>query len=93
MADLLDGALILLLLSVAGGLMRVGLGPAPADRIMGAQLAGTGGIAMLLLLAVQMDRRAILDVAILFALLGAFASVAFVKSLGPDGTGDPEEDP
>ncbi len=93
MAEGLDAALIVLLLAVAGGFVRVGIGPEPADRMMGAQLIGTGGIAMLVLLAVRMERAAILDVALLLALLAAFASVAFVKgSQGEDGAGDPEDE-
>jgi multicomponent Na+:H+ antiporter subunit F len=83
--------MILLLLAVGGGLIRVGMGPEPADRMMGAQLIGTGGIAILVLLAARMGNAAILDVAVLLALLAAFASVAFVKGQSQDGAGDPEE--
>lgn len=93
MAEFLDAALILLLLSVAGGFVRVGIGPEPADRMMGAQLIGTGGIAMLALLAARMDRVSILDVALLLALLAALAAVAFVKAAGPGEAGDPEDGP
>lgn len=91
MADLLDMALVLLLLAVGGGLVRVAVGPEPADRMMGAQLIGTGGIAILVLLAAQSGNRAILDVAVLLSLLASFASVAFVKGQSSDGAGDPEE--
>jgi multicomponent Na+:H+ antiporter subunit F len=91
MAEVLDGALILLLLAIAGALVRVALGPDPADRMMGAQLVGTGGIGLLVLLAARMEQAAILDVALLLALLAAFASVAFVKSRSD--AGDPESDP
>lgn len=95
MAEFLDVALVLLLLAVAGGFVRTGIGPEQADRMMGAQLIGTGGIAILVLLAARLERTAILDVALLLALLAAFASVAFVKGLGSsgDGAGDPEDTP
>ena len=59
--------------------MRVLRGPADADRMMAAQLLGTGGIAALLLLAAAMTRAAGVDVALILALLAAFVSVAFAK--------------
>jgi multicomponent Na+:H+ antiporter subunit F len=63
---------------VAAGLARVLRGPANADRMMAAQLLGTGGIAALLLMATATDVTALVDVALVLALLAAFASVAFV---------------
>jgi multicomponent Na+:H+ antiporter subunit F len=39
---------LLLLVSMAAGLVRVVIGPSPADRMMAAQLLGTSGIAILL---------------------------------------------
>lgn len=84
-------AAFLLLLTVAASLVRVYIGPTRADRIMSAQLVGTSGIAIAMLLAGAQTDIAILDVALLLALLAAFAAVAFVKSTTPDGAGDPEE--
>ncbi|MFC7691277.1 monovalent cation/H+ antiporter complex subunit F [Paeniroseomonas aquatica] len=71
-------AALVILASVAGGLWRVLRGPDPADRLMATQLLGTGGIAVLLLLGAATRQPALLDVALVLALLGAFASVAFV---------------
>ena len=79
-----------LLISLAGALWRVWRGPAQADRMMAAQLVGTGGVGVVMVLAMLGDRAA-LDVALVLALLAAFAAVAFVKAASPDGTGDPEE--
>jgi multicomponent Na+:H+ antiporter subunit F len=81
----------LLLLSLAGALWRVWRGPEPADRMMAAQLVGTGGVGVVLLLAAATD-WAMIDVALVLALLAAFAAVAFVKAQSADGAGDPEED-
>jgi multicomponent Na+:H+ antiporter subunit F len=67
-----------ILLTVVAGLWRVLRGPSPADKLMAAQLLTTGGIAALLLVAHAYGLPAIIDVALLLALLGAFASVAFV---------------
>jgi multicomponent Na+:H+ antiporter subunit F len=76
--SILFGAAGFVLAMVALGLLRVLLGPAEADRMMAAQLIGTGGVAVLLLLAVATATPSIVDVALILALLAAFASVAFV---------------
>ena len=91
MAEILIGFAAAILLLVLLSLARVVVGPTVADRMMGAQLAGTGGIAMLMLLAGATDRPAVLDVALVLALLAAFAVVGFAKATSPDGAGDPEE--
>ena len=80
-----------LLLTLAGALWRVWTGPGRADRMMAAQLVGTGGVAVVLLLAAATD-WAMIDVALVLALLAAFAAVAFVKAETPQGRGDPEDD-
>ena len=82
----------LLLLSLAGALWRVWRGPAPADRMMAAQLVGTGGVGVVLLLSAATD-WGMIDVALVLALLSAFAAVGFVKAQSTDGAGDPEEEP
>lgn len=79
------------LASLGAALLRVWHGPGRADRMMGAQLAGTSGVAILVLLA-PLDGWAALDVALILALFGALASVGFVKAVSADGGGDPEED-
>ena len=78
-ADFLLAAAGFVLAMVALGLIRILWGPGDADRIMAAQLLGTGGIAALLLLARAMSMPAAVDVALILALLAAFISVAFVK--------------
>jgi multicomponent Na+:H+ antiporter subunit F len=92
MHDILQLFAAALLLTVAASLIRIFRGPTAADRMMGAQLAGTGGIAILLLIAVATQKWAAVDVALILALLAAFAAVGFVKAASPDGAGDPEED-
>ena len=51
MAEFLTAAAAFVLAMVALGLVRILRGPANADRMMAAQLLGSGGIAALLLLA------------------------------------------
>jgi multicomponent Na+:H+ antiporter subunit F len=92
MHDILQLFAAALLVTVAASLIRIFRGPTAADRMMGAQLAGTGGIAILLLIAVAAQKWAAVDVALILALLAAFAAVGFVKAASPDGAGDPEED-
>ena len=84
MTDFLLGASGFLLLMVALGWIRILRGPAKADRMMAAQLFGTGGIAALLLLGAATGMDAVVDVALVLAVLAVFASIAFVKA----GTGE-----
>lgn len=77
------------LVTLGAALWRVWRGPARADRMMAAQLVGTGGVAVLMLLAPAQGWAA-LDVALVLAMLAALAAVGFVKASTPDGAGDPE---
>jgi len=81
MAEFLLAASGFVLLMVAVGLARILRGPGDADRMMAAQLLGTGGIAALLLLGAATGEDAVVDVALTLALLAAFASIAFVKAV------------
>ena len=75
-------AALFLLLTVLAGLLRVWAGPTPADRMLGAQLFGTTGTAIALLLAEALNRPALRDVALIYSLLAAVAISAFVKRYG-----------
>jgi multicomponent Na+:H+ antiporter subunit F len=68
-----------LLLTMAAGLVRVLIGPTAADRMMAAQLLGTSGIGVLLLLAPALGVPALVDVALIFALLAAVSVAAFTR--------------
>jgi multicomponent Na+:H+ antiporter subunit F len=83
MSEFLTGALGFILAMLALGLVRVLRGPNDADRMMAAQLIGTGGIAALLLLGTVTDTPAAVDVALTIALLATFASIAMVKKGSP----------
>jgi multicomponent Na+:H+ antiporter subunit F len=69
----------LILISVLLGLIRIIKGPTGADRMLAAQLFGTGGVAILLILAFAMQMPALLDVALVYSLLAATAMVVFVR--------------
>jgi multicomponent Na+:H+ antiporter subunit F len=79
MPEFLLAMALLLLLTMSAGLVRVVIGPTPADRMMAAQLLGTSGIAVLLLLALALEVPALLDVALIFALLAAVSVAAFTR--------------
>jgi multicomponent Na+:H+ antiporter subunit F len=90
MAEFLVGAAGFVLAMVALGLVRVLRGPADADRLMAAQLLGSGGIAILLLLAGGTGVPAAVDAALTLALLAAFVSVAFVRSAPAADPAEPD---
>ncbi|MBR3369505.1 MAG: hypothetical protein IKG52_02640 [Rhodobacteraceae bacterium] len=79
-----------LLASLGGALWRVWRGPSQADRMMAAQLVGTGGVGVMVVLAALQD-WGLLVVAFALALLAGLAAVGFVQAQTPDGAGDPEE--
>lgn len=84
----------LLLLSIVVGLGRVFAGPTPADRILAVQLAGTGRVAVLLVLARAANLGTLLDVVLVYALLAAVTQIAFVKiySSAPPAPGNETDD-
>jgi multicomponent Na+:H+ antiporter subunit F len=90
-AEFLLAATLFVLADVAAGLLRLLYGPSSADRMMSAQLLGTGGIAVLLLLGAAERIPATIDVALTLALLAAFASAAFVK-VATDSSDTMQED-
>jgi multicomponent Na+:H+ antiporter subunit F len=83
MASFLFAAAWLVLALLALDLFVILRRPAEVDQMMAAQLLGTGGVAILLLLAVATETSPITDVALTLALFAAFAAVAFVRS-APD---------
>ena len=83
MPEFLLAAAGFVLAMVALGLFRLLRGPSDADRLMAAQLFGTGGIAALLLVSVATGAPDVVDVGLSLALLAAFASVAFVLGASP----------
>jgi multicomponent Na+:H+ antiporter subunit F len=92
MVEFLQGASLFVLAMVALGLVRILRGPNDADRMMAAQLLGTGGIAALLLLGAATGEAAAIDVALTLALLAAFATIAFVNASVPSTSDDGEPD-
>lgn len=75
-------AALFLLATILLGLIRVLRGPGSGDRMLAAQLFGTTGVTILLLLSMALGQAALVDVALVFALLAVVAAVAFVRQHG-----------
>jgi multicomponent Na+:H+ antiporter subunit F len=80
MDDFLLGASAFVFLMVAAGLVCVLRGPGSVDRMMAAQLFGTGGLAALLLLGALHGMDIVINVVLTLSILAAFAAVAFVRA-------------
>lgn len=72
-------ALGALLLSLAVGLLRALRGPGLQDRMLSVLLLGTGGSGLLLLMAFILERAALVDVALVLALLAAVTAAALTR--------------
>jgi multicomponent Na+:H+ antiporter subunit F len=79
MHELRTGVAVFLLLNVIAGLVRVARGPTLSDRILVAQLFGTTGVAVLLLLAEDPGMSSLRNVALVFAILAPITVVAFIR--------------
>lgn len=88
MTGFLLASALFLLITITAGMVRVLRGPTDGDRMLAAQLFGTTGVAILLLLAEALAMPALVDVALVFALLAAVATVAFVRQRGGREVGD-----
>jgi multicomponent Na+:H+ antiporter subunit F len=92
MSSALTGFAVFLLLNLGAGLWRIWRGPTAADRMSAVLLFGTTTVALLLVLAEIEQQPALRDVALLFVLLAAISSVAFVSLPLVRGTGRAEDE-
>lgn len=81
MTGFLLGAAVLALATVMVALARLLKSRLPLDWVMAGQLLGTAGIAALLLLGTATAAPGVIDLALVLALLTAFATLAFTASL------------
>lgn len=88
MSFVYDVFALVLVANLAAGMLRVLRGPRAADRMLAAQMLGTTGVALLLVLAQLQDMPALRDVALVFALLALLAVVVFARRIGRGGEGD-----
>jgi len=77
------GAATVVLLALFFSLVRVFRGPTPVERLLAAQLMGTAGVSVLLLLDTGLKRAdmaipGLINVSLVFAVLAGVVGVAFV---------------
>ncbi len=71
--------LLLLVLSLLLGLVRVLKGSSLEDRLLSVLLLGSVGVGILLLLSLSMQLTALIDVALVLALLAAVTTAALTR--------------
>lgn len=69
-------SILLLVVAMMVGLWRSYIGPSLANRLLSVQLLGSGGVALCVLFASALQRPALIDVALVFALLAAISAIA-----------------
>ena len=79
MSTLAMAVAFFLLANLVIALIAAARGPTPADRMLMAMLFGTTGTAILVLLAAAGGGAALVDVALVLALLAAIGGIAFAK--------------
>lgn len=78
----------ILLLTILLGLFRIWRGPDLADRMLTAQLFGSTGVGLLLVLGELQQMPSLRNVALTLSLLAAMSTVAFVSRVGRTGSDD-----
>ncbi len=79
MTTLMLAVALFLLANLVLALIVAARGPTPADRMLMALLIGTTGTGILVLLAQTMHLPALVDVALVLALLAAIGGIAFAR--------------
>ncbi|MFC1457072.1 monovalent cation/H+ antiporter complex subunit F [Microvirga arabica] len=93
MYDAFTFAAVFLLITVAAALVRCWKGPGRVDRIMAAQLVGTGVIGTAIALGTARRDPAMLDAALTGTLLAAVLVCAFVRGNPSAGARPERSDP
>ena len=77
--------LVVLVVLLLASLARVVIGPTVWDRLLGMNLITTKIVMAIAVLAVLMDRTFLVDVAIVYALLGFIASILIARYIEKKG--------
>ncbi len=79
MNELLLIASVTLGLNLALSLLAMLRQPTSSDRMLSAQLLGTNGVGLMLLLSLAQEQAALVDAALVLALLAAVVVIAFTR--------------
>ncbi|MDJ0956834.1 MAG: monovalent cation/H+ antiporter complex subunit F [Arenicellales bacterium] len=82
MPDVLMLACVVMAATLVVGLVPMVRSTSSVERMLTAQLLGTNGVGLILLLAQILDMPALVDVALVLALLAVIAVVAFTRRSG-----------
>jgi multicomponent Na+:H+ antiporter subunit F len=87
MSEIYRAAAYFLFVTLLVGLIRVHRGPTRSDRMLAAQLFGTTGTAIVLLIGAAYEQPGARDVALVFVLLAVVNSFAFAHGRWSEGRG------
>lgn len=79
MSELLLVASMLLGFNLALSILAMLRQPSASDRMISAQLLGSNGVGLMLLLALSQGQAGLIDVALVLALLAAVVVIAFTR--------------
>lgn len=80
-----DAVLLALALLTIGGIIRVVVGPTIWDRLLGLNLISSKIIMAIIVFALMIQRTFLLDIAIVYALLGFIGSVLIARFIERKG--------
>ncbi len=80
-----DAVLLTLALLTIGGIIRVVIGPTIWDRLLGLNLISSKIIMAIIVFALMIQRTFLLDIAIVYALLGFIGSVLIARFIERKG--------
>lgn len=84
---LTDAAMIMIAVSLFISLIRVVRGPTLVDRVVGVDLIGVSSVCLMVLAAKVSAEAAFLDAAVVIALIGFLATVAYARYAERTGRG------
>ena len=82
----LRASLVAIVILSIGGVLRIIIGPTVWDRLLGMSLISSKVIVAIVVLAVITDRSFLMDIAIIYSLLGFLSNVLIARFIERKGT-------